>query len=78
MRLAMAISPSRRQQFHRAHLAQIHAHRVVGAVDGFLFLFGDEQFAVVTAILAGRVDRLDLVFAANLRLPRRLPRSRRY
>src|SRR3546814_19325623 len=26
------------QQFDRAHLAQIHAHRVVGAVDRFLLL----------------------------------------
>ena len=34
MRLAMAISPSRTEQLHRAHLAQIHAHRVVGAVVG--------------------------------------------
>ena len=33
MRLAMAISPSRREQLHRAHLAQVHAHRIVGAVD---------------------------------------------
>ena len=34
MRLAMAISPSRRQQLDRAHLAQVHAHRIVGAVVG--------------------------------------------
>ena len=45
MRLAMAISPSRRQQFDRAHLAQIHAHRIVGAVDGFLLLLDDEGLA---------------------------------
>ena len=32
MRLAMAISPSRREQLDRAHLAQIHADRIVGAV----------------------------------------------
>ena len=32
MRLAMAISPSRDKQLHRAHLAQVHAHRIVGAL----------------------------------------------
>jgi hypothetical protein len=28
----MAISPSRDSKLHRAHLAQVHAHRIVGAV----------------------------------------------
>ncbi len=37
MRLAMAISPSRESSSHRAHFAQIHADRVVGAI-GRLFL----------------------------------------
>ena len=35
MRLAMAISPSRREQLDRAHFAQVHAHRIVGAVAAF-------------------------------------------
>jgi hypothetical protein len=26
------------EQFHRAHFAQVHAHRIVGALDGFLAL----------------------------------------
>ena len=39
MRLAMAISPSRDKQLDRAHLAQIHAHRIVGAL-GRLLGFG--------------------------------------
>ena len=33
MRLAIAISPSRDSSFDRPHLAQVHAHRVVGAAD---------------------------------------------
>ena len=33
MRLAMAISPSRTEQLDRAHFAQIHAHRVIGAIE---------------------------------------------
>ena len=33
MRLAMAISPSRDSSSTAAHLAQIHAHRIVGAAD---------------------------------------------
>ena len=42
------------EQFDRAHLAQIHAHRIVGAVDGLLLLLDDEG-------LAGAVDLLDAV-----------------
>ena len=42
MRLAMAISPSRDKQFDRAHLAQIHAHGIVGAL-GRLLLLGDRE-----------------------------------
>ncbi len=36
MRLAMAISPSRDSSSTDAHLAQVHAHRVVGAAETFL------------------------------------------
>ena len=60
MRLAMAISPSRDKQLDRAHLAQIHAHRIVGAL-GRLLGFGLgrrlrrdlDQFAALGLFLLG-------------------------
>ncbi len=41
MRLAMAISPSRLQQFDGTHFPQVHPHRVIGAVGRLGDLFGD-------------------------------------
>src|SRR3546814_11526805 len=49
-----------RSQFDRAHLAQVHPHRIVGAVDGF-FLLG--RLGGGGRAVAG-VDRLDLVVIA--------------
>ena len=61
MRLAMAISPSRRKQFDRAHLAQVHADRVVGAVDRFLL---DRRGGAGAAV----VERIDFVLDLRLGL----------
>ncbi len=47
------------EQFHRAHLAQVHAHRIVGAVDGFLLGRRSGAGAAV-------VERIDLVLDRRL------------
>ncbi len=49
------------EQFHRAHLAQVHADRVVGAVDRLLLGRGRGAGAAV-------VERIDLVLGAGLGL----------
>ena len=49
------------EQFHRAHLAKVHADRVVGAVDGFLLGRGGGAGAAV-------VERIDLVLGRGLGL----------
>ena len=52
------------QQFHRAHFAQVHADRVVGAVDRFLL--GRDRRA-----RAAVVERIDFLLGLVLLLPRR-------
>ena len=47
------------EQFDRAHLAQVHADRVVGAVDGFLL---DRRGRAGAAV----VERIDLLFGLGL------------
>ncbi len=47
MRLAMAISPSRDSSSTAAHLAQVHAHRVVRAVIGRRLVAGDDRLVVL-------------------------------
>ena len=47
------------EQFDRAHLAQVHADRVVGAVDGFLLGRGGRARAAV-------VERIDLLLGLGL------------
>ena len=70
MRLAMAISPSRREQLHRAHFAQVHAHRVVGAVvgaflggldDRLLLAHGDLAALLLGGVVLG-LDHIDAHF----------------
>ena len=59
------------QQFDGAHFAQIHAHGIVGAIDRFLLLLGDELGAVIVArIIVGVVGflALALLFMREARL----------
>ena len=73
MRLAMAISPSRDKQFDRAHFAQIHAHRIVGALGGLARLglgrrLGRrlDEFAAFGFFLFGLLARFFLVLGVGL------------
>ena len=59
-----------REQLDRAHLAQIHAHGIVGALGGFLLLGGGDglgrdldQFAVIIVVIALFIGLFVAVFA---------------
>ncbi len=52
------------EQLDRAHLAQVHAHRIVGAVDDFLLLVGLEGRRGIVL----RIGGIDLVGGVVLRL----------
>ena len=63
------------QQLHRAHLAQIHAHRIVGALGRLLLLGGGErlglgldQLAVAVVVVLGLVGGLGLLVVGALLL----------
>ena len=66
MRLAMAISPSRDRQLHRAHFAQIHAHRIIRALGRLLglglgrdlLLDLDQLAALALGLFVGLLARL--------------------
>ena len=63
------------EQLDRAHLAQIHAHRVVGAIDGVSFFFSSARRASSSV---GSIDSSCRVPRRRaLRRPRRLRHSRR-
>jgi hypothetical protein len=70
IRLAMAISPSRRQKFDRAHLAQIHAHRVVGAVEllGLGLATATSRLVEVSTTSVDASARLFLGFSSSMTL----------
>jgi hypothetical protein len=48
------------EQLDGAHLAQVHAHGIVRAVDGFLLLLDDEGAALAIGIVVQALIRIDL------------------